>query len=138
MAAQPSNHFTISEQITNTLTPFYPSWQPSSYLNLPPFNKLPPHSYIFLSLWQLNSYLILPHLNKYPLVIAPFYHPHWQPNSYIILPALKKILPPSYTMLAPFAAQLLHHFSPSEQTTRSLLDHFVPYGSSTFESFYHF
>ena len=32
-----------------TLTSFYPPWQPNSYINLPPLDKLPPHSYTILT-----------------------------------------------------------------------------------------
>ena len=74
MAAQLLHHFTLSEQITTSLlnhfiplaaqflhhfalseknypltfTPFYPPWQPNSYIILHPLDKLPPHSYTIL------------------------------------------------------------------------------------------
>ena len=48
LGSQLLHNLTTSKQITPTSTPFYPPWQPSSYLILPPLNKLLPHSYIIL------------------------------------------------------------------------------------------
>ena len=119
-----------------TLTPLYPPWQTNSYINLPPLNKLPPHSYTilpplaaqllheFTPSEQITPSLLhhftplgsptltsfYPLWTNYPLTLTPFYHP-WQPNSYIILP-------------------------PSGQITPSLLHLFTPLGSPTLTSIY--
>ena len=78
---------------------------------------------------------MLPHLEKLPLTLATFY-PHWQPNSDLILPPLEKLPSHSCNILRPLAAQLLHHFTPSQQITTSPLHHFTLFGSSTLSSFY--
>ena len=62
-------------------------------------DKLTPHSYIF-SVFQEGKMMI-----EFG-VISPL-----PPNSYIILPPLNKLLPHSYTILSPSAAQ--HQFTPS-------------------------
>ena len=49
---------------------------------------------------------------------------HWQPNSYIILHALNK--KPHAILPHPPAARSLHHFTPTEQKTSSLVQHFTP------------
>ena len=112
VAAKIFPHFTPSEQITPSLlhnfTP--PPWQPNSYIILSPLNKLPPHTYTIL--------------------------PPWQPNSYIFLRSLNNLHPHSYVTLSPLADQLLHHFTPSEQFTPSLLHHSTTFGNSTLSSFY--
>ena len=51
-------------------------------------------------------------------------------------PPVSKLPPQSYTILSPFPAQLLHHFTPSEQITPSLLQDFTPLGSPILTSFY--
>ena len=73
-----------------TLTPFYPPWQPNSYITKPPLNNSPPQT------------------------LTPFNPPPRQPNSYIILPPLDKLPPHSYTILPHLAARLLNLFTPSE------------------------
>ena len=72
------------------------------------------------------------------------------PNSYIILPPRCKTsyqdvrvggsicllpTPHSHIILPPLAAQLLHHFTPSQQVTPSLLHHFSPLGSANLTLF---
>ena len=136
MAAQLLQHISSSEQSTPSLLyyfiPLGNSTLSSFYLTL---DQVPPHSYTILPPCQPNSYLILPPLNKFRPHSCTIY-PHWQPKSNIILPPLNKLPPRSYTILSPLAAQLLHHFTPSEQIAPSLLHHFIPLGSSTFSSLY--
>ena len=89
-----------------------------------PLDELTPHSYNNLPPWQPNSFLILPPLNEF------------SPHSYTNLPPLAAQLlaqftapPPLSRQITPsllhhfisLAAQLLHHFTPSEQITPSLL-----------------
>ena len=93
VAAQFLAHFTFSGQISHSLKPFYPPWQPKFYLISPPLDKLPPHPNTILPPWQPNSYIILPPplaaqlianftplCTNFPLTLTPFYPP-WQPNS---------------------------------------------------------
>ena len=56
-----------------TLTPFYPPWQPNLYIILPPLDNLPPHSYTILPLLAAQ---LLPHFN--PLDKLP-------PHSYMAI-----------------------------------------------------
>ena len=85
-----------------TLTPFYPPWQPNSYIILKPLNKLPPRSYTILP--TLASQL----LNHFtPLDKLP-------PHSYTILP------PP------PRNSSILTSFYPLWKNYPSLLQHFIP------------
>ena len=184
LAAQLLHHYTPSEQINPpllqhfthlgsptftsfyplltkyplNLTPFYPPWQPNSYIIKPPLDILPPYCYTILPplaaqilahvtpSGQINPSLLqftplgsptltsfYPLWINYPLTLTPIYPP-WQPNSYIILPPLNK-LPPTFTsILPPLAAQLLHHFTLSGQITPSLLHHFTPLGRPTVTS----
>ena len=111
LAAQLLHHFTPWTNYPLTLTPFYPPWQPNSYLVLPPPNKIPLsflHHFTRLGSPTLTSFY--PLRTIYSLILTPFYPP-WQPSSYIIL-------------------------HPSGQTTPSLLHHFTPLGSPTLTSFY--
>ena len=48
----------------------------------------------------------------------------------------EQITPNFYNHFTPVAAKIFPHFTPSEQTTLSLLPHFTPLGSSTLNSFY--
>ena len=165
MAAQLLPHFTPSEQITPsflnhfvhlgsptlssfyplwaiyplTLTTFYPPLQPSSYLILHTVNKLHPHFYTILSplAAQLLAHFtpseeITPHSYT---ILSPSL---WQPSSNLILLPLNSLLTHSYNILSPLAAQLLAHFTPSEQFTHSLLHHFSPshLGIPVLTSFY--
>ena len=162
LAAELLLHFTPSGQITysllhhftpldsSTLSSFYtpldklplshtilPPWQPNSYFTLPPLDKLPTHSYTILPFLtaQLLAHFI-PLWTNYPLILAPF-QPPWQSNSYtyINLPPINKNSPILHHFTS-LAAQLLLHFTPSEQIIYSLLHHFTPLDSSTLSSFY--
>ena len=114
--AQLVHHFTNSEQINPSLLHhFTPLGSPylKSYLILIPSDKLPPHSYTFLT--PLAAQILL-HFNPSgqitpSLTLTPFYPP-WQPNSYIILTPQNKLTPHSDTILPPLAAQLLAHMTP--------------------------
>ena len=147
LAAQPLHHFTPSVEITPLLLHhFTPLGSPTLTSFFPPLNKLPTHSYIILPPLAAQilalvtpSGQITPSLlhhfitlgsptitsfyrlwTNYPLTLTPFYT-FWQPNSYIILPPLNNLPPNSYIILSPLAAQLLYHFTHSEQITPSLL-----------------
>ena len=141
-----SSCYTLWTNYPLALTPFYHPWQPNYYIILPPLDKLPPHSYTILhllaaQLWNLftTSEQITPSLlhhiiplgsptiisfyplwTNYTITLITFYPP-WQPNSYTILLSLEKLPPHSYIILSPLAAQLLYHFTPSEQITPSVL-----------------
>ena len=53
--------------------------------------------------------------------------PPWQPSSLLIFTSPEHFSPNSYTTFLPLAAQLVTHFTPSEQLPpHSLLHHFNP------------
>ena len=130
LAAQLLAYFTPSDQFTHSLLHFTlpPPLQPSSYLILPLLNKLPPHSCTILS--PLAAQL-LAHFNPSgEFTLSLLHHftsppPTWLPCSNPHFPPSEQITPQSHTILSPLAAQLLAHFTPSEQFTHSLL-HFTP------------
>ena len=75
------------------------------------------------------------------------HHNKLPPHSYIVLPPLAAQLLHHFTPseqittsllhhLTPLAAQLFHNFAPSEQITPSLIHNFTPFGSPTHTSFY--
>ena len=167
LAAQLLPHFTPSGQITPslshhsppcsptltsfhslwanyplTLTPFPPPLAAQLLPHFTPSEQINPsllHHFTSLGRSTLNS--VYPLWTNYPLTLTPFLPPPWQPSSYLTLPPLNKLTPHSYTILPHFAAQLLHHFTPSEQITPSLshhsplaaqlLPHFTPSGQIT-------
>ena len=164
MAAQLLHHFTPSEQINPSFlhhfTPlpaqllhlFIPSEEITpSFLHLfttldcptitsfyPLLNKLTPHSYTNLpSLAAQLFYHFTPSgqitpslLHQFTLLGSPTLTSFYTP------PPPNKLPPHSYTNLTPLAAQLLHHFTPSEEITPSFLHLFTTLDCPTITSFY--
>ena len=97
-----------------TLTPFYPFWQPKAQL----VHHFTPSEQINRSLLHHFTPLGSPYLKSYLILIPP-----------------DKLPPHSYTILTPLAAQILPHFTPSEQITPSLLRHFTPWAAQFLHHF---
>ena len=97
-----------------TLTLLYPLGSPalSSFY---PYEQITPNSYTTSTPLQLNFYLILAPLKRLPP------------------PPLPSLL----NQFTPLAAQLLHHFTPSEQIISSLLHHFNPSQPITLKRLHH-
>ena len=145
LATQLLHQFTpLTTKFTPTLTQLYRRWQLNSYLNFSPLNKLLPPTLIpfyphgsstLTSFYPLGTSYRLTLTSFYPFgspalcsflppqntsvpTLTPLFYP-WQLNSYLILHLWTNYPPPPpllhhFTILA---AQLLHHFTPSQQIT---------------------
>ena len=130
----------ILHQFNSTFTSLYPLW--TNYpLALSPLHYFP---LFFITFLSPRSYIILPPLNKLPPppTHTPLY-PLRQLNSFITVPIMKKLQPQYYTIIPPFAAQILHQFNsifnslyPLWRNYPLTLTPFSPFACSTLKSFY--
>ena len=134
-----------SSHCSPTLTSFYPLGSPT----LASFH--PPGSPTLTSINSLNLLAPIPEdcqswthnlctlscvtLSSRPSMLVQLLTVYIYKKYLLELPHHNKLPTHSYIVLPPLAAQLLHHFTPSEQITPSLLHHFTPLGSPTLTSF---